>query len=114
MFPKIPIEFVVGNFTLKAPGSSNCPAGSCGHVHINVDGNDCNATGVPYNAAAIASPGIIDLSLCTGGVAGAHTVTATLHNNDHSNVSLTDGGPAVSDEILISADVGDGGAKDGG
>jgi len=114
MFPKIPVEFTIANFVLKAPGSANCPAGACGHVHINVDGNACNDSGGFYNAAAIASPGIIDLGLCTGGVAGAHTVTASLHNNDHSNVALTDGGPAVSDTITITAVVGDGGSPDAG
>jgi hypothetical protein len=119
MFPKIPIAFEIANFVLKAPGAANCPAGACGHVHINVDGADCNVNAMtPYNAAATSSPGLIDLSLCKAGVAGVHTVTASLHNNDHSNVSLTDGGAAISDTITITASVGDGGtspdAGDGG
>lgn len=114
MFPKIPIQLKISNFTVKAPNSANCPAGSCGHVHINVDGNACNASGVPYNTAVTSgTTGTIDLSLCPS-VAGVHTVTATLHNNDHSDVSLVDGGPVVGDEILITAVVGDAGTKDGG
>ena len=117
-FPKIPVTFAVANFVLKAPASANCPAGACGHIHINVDGNDCNASGAPYNAAATTTTGEIDLGLCKAGVAGAHTITASLHNNDHTNVSLTDGGDAISDSITITAVVGDGGtspdAGDGG
>jgi hypothetical protein len=118
-FPKIPVTFAVANFVLKAPASANCPAGACGHIHINVDGNDCNVNATtPYNAAATTTTGEIDLGLCKAGVAGAHTITASLHNNDHTNVSLTDGGDAISDSITITAVVGDGGtspdAGDGG
>ena len=80
-----------------------------------MDGNDCNVNAsTPYNTAGASSPLDIDLALCKAGVAGAHTVTITLHNDDHSNVSLTDGGAAISDEILITAVVGDAGTKDGG
>jgi len=116
MFPKIPIEFELTNFVLMAPASgfTKCPKNHCGHVHINVDLADCNATGVPYNAAAISSPGIIDLGLCKAGVGGAHTITASLHNDDHSDVKIDDAGGVVSDTITITAKVGDAGAGDGG
>jgi len=120
MFPKIPIAFEIANFALMAPGSgaAKCPKGVCGHVHINVDGADCNVANLPYNAAAIMSPGIIDLGLCKAGVAGVHTVTASLHNDDHSDVTVTDGGTVISDTITITAKEGDGGtspdAGDGG
>jgi len=113
MFPKIPIEFTLSNFVLMAPASgfTKCPKMHCGHVHLVVDGVDCNLPNLPYNAAAISSPGMIDLGICKAGVAGVHTVTAELHNDDHSSVALTDGGTAISDTITITAKVGDGGTS---
>ena len=112
-FPMVPIAFKVGNFALMPPATAitKCPKGTCGHVHINVDGADCNTSGAPYNNAGIASPLNIDLSLCKAGVGGAHTVTISLHNTDHSDVDV--GGKLVSDEILITAVAGDGGTDAG-
>lgn len=120
-FPKIPITFVVANFVLKAPmtPTSQCPLGSCGHVHINVDGTACDTAGAPYNNAGISSPLAIDLGLCPKStLAGAHTVTISLHNTDHSDVKDA-GGHLISDEILIDVAGVDGGVdggakKDGG
>jgi hypothetical protein len=117
---KIPIEFTVANFALMAPMTpvAQCPKGSCGHVHINVDLMACDAVGVPYNTAGISSPLDIDLSLCpAASIPGAHTVTISLHNTDHSDVDDSSG-HLISDTITISVVTGDAGAdagkKDGG
>src|SRR5689334_17999150 len=43
----IPVSFTVTNFTLMAPGSC-AGAANCGHVHLTIDGQTCNAAGSPY------------------------------------------------------------------
>jgi hypothetical protein len=112
-FPKFPVAFKVGNFELAPPGTGKtCAAGVCGHVHLNIDGIDCNTTGAPYNNAAASSPVIADLGLCKGGVAGAHTLVLSLHNDDHSDVKV--GGVLVSSTITITAKAGDAGVADAG
>jgi len=102
-FPKIPIAFTVANFALKAPMTpvGQCPLGTCGHVHLNVDLAACNASGVPYNNAGISSPLDIDLGLCPKAtLPGAHTVTISLHNTDHSDVKDA-AGHLIHDTITI-------------
>lgn len=113
--PKLDVAFTVANFTLKAPGSANCPTGTCGHVHVNVDGDDCNVnSATPYNNAGAASPIEIDLGLCKAGAPGAHTITASLHNNDHTEVKINDAGAVISDTVTIKVSLGDAGTGDGG
>jgi hypothetical protein len=110
-FPKISVAFKVGNFELAAPETDVklCPKGSCGHVHINVDGIDCNiSAAAPYNVAGNSTPLDIDLSLCKAGVAGAHTVVISLHNTDHTDVTVA--GKLVSDTITINTPLGDAGS----
>jgi hypothetical protein len=114
---QIPITYVVTNFELKPPGTgSSCKPDVCGHVHVNVDGNDCNvnSTTQPYNAAGNTSPLTIDLSLCKGGADGAHSVVVSLHNDDHTPVKVN--GVAVESAPVNFRYVApsDGGAGDGG
>jgi hypothetical protein len=114
-FPKIAVSFKVGNFELAAPGTpkATCPLGTCGHVHVNIDGSDCDQSAViKYNNAGNTSPIDIDLSLCKAGVPGAHTVVISLHNTDHSNVDV--GGTLVTDTITINALATDAGTSDAG
>ena len=87
---KISVAYVVSNFELKPPGTgASCAKDVCGHVHVNVDGNDCNQSAtIPYNNAGNTSPLDIDLTLCKGGVNGTHSVVVSLHNDDHSAVTV--------------------------
>lgn len=108
----VDIVMDITNFTLKAPNSTDCPAGTCGHIHLNVDGNACNTTGAPYNNAGAATTIPIDLKLCPAAtIPGAHVVDATLHNNDHSEVKV--GGTTVGMSISINYVAGDAGADSG-
>jgi hypothetical protein len=94
----VPIDFTVTNFTLVAPGATGCAVtDNCGHVHVNVDGMQCNASGSPYNNAATASPTEADLSLCSM-VAGAHTIVLELRHNDHSAFN-----PPITATVHITA-----------
>lgn len=92
----IPITFTTQNFTLAAPGTPSCGSG-CGHVHILVDGTACNATSANYNAEGSASPISALLAFCPT-AAGAHTVSAELHNSDHT--PLANAAPAT---VMITA-----------
>jgi len=114
---KIPVSFEVANFTLMPPGSgfTKCPKGTCGHVHINVDGNDCNvnATTALYNVAGNTSPLDVDLTLCKGGASGAHSIVASLHNDDHTAV-VVGGTDVQSDPVDVKVTLSDGGTPDAG
>lgn len=113
---KIPVKFQVTNFDLKPPGTgASCKPGVCGHVHINIDGNDCNvnATTAPYNTAGNTSPLEMDLSLCKAGAQGTHSVVASLHNDDHSPVKVN-GTDVQSDPVDFKVTGGDAGAGDAG
>jgi len=90
----VPVAFTVSNFTLKAPGTCSGASG-CGHVHVQVDGNACNAPGQPYNNAGAASPINALMALCSTPT-GVHTLQASLHNDDHSPVLDSAGHPVAS------------------
>ncbi len=113
---KIPVAYEVTNFDLKPPGTgASCKTGVCGHVHVNIDGADCNVnnTTQPYNTAGNTSPLTMDLSLCKAGLDGAHSVVVSLHNDDHSPVKVN--GVAVeSDPVNFRYAPGDAGAGDAG
>jgi hypothetical protein len=76
----VSVSVVVLNFTLAS--SSSCPptASACGQVRINVDGNDCNATGLPYAAQGAMTDFTVDLNHCLSGLFNnsMHTFTASL------------------------------------
>jgi hypothetical protein len=91
----VPITFTTENFTLAAPGTPGCGTG-CGHVHITVDGVACNAPTEDYNAEGSASPVSALLAFCPAAT-GAHTVTAQLHNSDHSAL-----GPVASSSVMFT------------
>jgi hypothetical protein len=115
----IPIAYEVTNFELKPPGTgSSCKANVCGHVHVNIDGNDCNvnSTNQPYNTAGNTSPLTMDLTLCKAGAAGTHSVVVSLHNDDHSPV-MVNGAGVQSDPVdfkYVASDAGAGDAGDAG
>jgi hypothetical protein len=99
--PNLPVSFTVSGFTLKDAGSCAGSA-NCGHVHITIDGatcNDPNAEG-PYNADGFASPIEIHFDKCPM-VAGAHKITAELHNDDHSTYT-NPAGTAVTSVVNIT------------
>jgi hypothetical protein len=114
-FPDVPVTLAITNFTLKAPASADCPSGTCGHVHLMVDGTACNDKETmpppPYNSAATALSGPdvhVGLDYCSK-IGGQHVITAELHNNDHSPVTGPDGKPIISDPVTITASGADGG-----
>ncbi len=80
----VPIAITPSNFTLAAPGTCAGAAG-CGHVHLLVDGADCNDAGTPYNNAGAGNSIAAKLALCAD-VEGEHVATVELHNDDHSPV----------------------------
>jgi hypothetical protein len=101
-FHWVPIMFTVADFTLKAPGSCG-GAANCGHVHVTVDGalcNDLTAPG-PYNNDGFVSPIPIKLDKCPM-ISGMHTVTAELHNDNHTFYK-NDAGNQVTSTITITA-----------
>jgi hypothetical protein len=107
-YPDVPVAFTIKNFTLMAPGSNmngKCPAGTCGHLHLLVDGTACNdktgASPLPYNNAGATSPINAGLDYCPS-TAGAHTITLEIHNDDHSAVKDSSG-TVISDKINITA-----------
>lgn len=79
-----PIHFEVSNFTLKDPGECTPADSPCGHVHLNLDGDDGNIEDAPYNNAGSSSPieanfGELDDPF------GPHMVTLELVYDDHSS-----------------------------
>ena len=81
----VPISFTTENFTLAAVGTPSCGTG-CGHVHVLIDNAACNASGQTFNAEGSASPISALFAFCPVAT-GMHTVSAELHNNDHTPVS---------------------------
>lgn len=88
------VHFALANFTLMAPGACGAMT-SCGHLHLQVDGDACNDTGAPYNNAAVASPAVAKLAKCASAT-GAHVVILSLHHDDHSPALDSGGRPIVA------------------
>jgi hypothetical protein len=95
----VPVTFTVAGFTLAAPGSCGHVDDGCGHVHVLVDDDVCNAPGQNFNnafppAGTATSPAtaIAVLARCPT-VAGSHTIRLELHRDDHS--AVTGGASAV-------------------
>jgi hypothetical protein len=86
----VPLVYAVTNFTLAQPGKGACgtDTATCGHLHLNIDGDACNAAGSPYNAASFSSPATLKFALCPSAAqAGPHTVTVTMHTDSHAPVN---------------------------
>jgi hypothetical protein len=98
----VPVSFTVQGFTLMAPGTCPSTSDTCGHVHLLVDGNLCNAPGMIYNDAGAASPIIAKLATC-GMTTGPQTISVELHRNDHTPVAT--GSPTS----MVTVTVGSGG-----
>lgn len=96
---EVAVAFTVTDFTLAAPGSCG-ETEMCGHVHLTVDGVDCNDGDLPYNNAGAASPLNAKLGLCAMPL-GSHTVAIALHDDAHGAV-LTADGAAVADSVSIT------------
>jgi hypothetical protein len=114
----VPVMFTVAGFILAAPGLCGHVDDGCGHVHVLVDDDACNAPGQSFNNAfppdgTSTSPAtaIALLANCPT-VAGSHTIRLELHRDDHSAVT---GNPSASVTITAGATAGDGGTdSDGG
>ena len=86
----VDVAFAVTGFTFQP-----CPSdtsGSCGHVHLLIDGFDC---GQPYNNFAVASPAQAFFDKCSRPT-GAHTITLELHHTDHTAIKNTAGAQIAS------------------
>jgi hypothetical protein len=88
------------NFTTKAPGDCK-GAKDCGHVHMHIDGKDCNVQGAPFNNSGTDE----EIGLAYGACKdpeGPHVVRVELKKDDHSQVA-TSAGKDVADERHITA-----------
>jgi hypothetical protein len=112
------VSYTVTNFDLKAPGSCGTEK-NCGHIHVYVNGDACNATGLPANAEDITNPITAGIDYCkTGVVAGSYVVKLELHDDTHALVKDA-AGNGISDSINITltggtADAGGDSATDAG
>jgi hypothetical protein len=86
----VSVSFSTTGFTLMAPGATNCPTGTCGHVHLFIDGSGCTPAGAPYNNDGVTSPVSAYFIACQTPT-GSHTVSVELHNNDHTPVTDSSG-----------------------
>jgi hypothetical protein len=96
----VPLTFAVVDFTLKAPGTC-AGAANCGHIHVLVDGAGCTPAGQPYDNAATSSPAVAKLASCPK-VAGSHTASLELHNDDHSPVNGATGS-VIAAQVTFTA-----------
>lgn len=92
----LPVEFSVVDFTLAEPGTCEPGIPGCGHVHLAIDGADCNETDRSANTLAWASPADLLLGLCPL-VFGSHTITASLRQDD--GLPIPDAEATVSIEV---------------
>lgn len=93
----VTIGVTLENFTLMAPGSCK-GAEYCGHLHVNIDGDTCNAMGMPYNNAATdAAKVIAKFARCAmDKQVGDHKITISAHDDGHADV-VHDGAPLKAD-----------------
>jgi hypothetical protein len=104
------VSYTVTNFDLKAPGTCGTEK-ACGHIHVYVNGDACNATGLPANAEDITNPITAGIDYCkTGVVAGNYVVKLELHDDTHALVKDSTGN-GISDQINVMLT---GGADAGG
>lgn len=108
----VPVTFTVVGFTLAAPGSCGHVDDGCGHVHVLVDDDACNAPGQNFNnafppAGSATSPAtaIAELARCAT-VEGTHAIRLELHREDHSVVT---GAPSAAVTVVAGSDGADGG-----
>jgi hypothetical protein len=113
---EVELEFSVTNFTLMEKGTC-AGAANCGHVHVRVDGDNCNDTDEmgekePYNEELSASPGHADLAYCQGvtigvggikGADGPHAIELQLFNDAETPVMAS--GMTVTDSVNVTATV---------
>ena len=83
----VTITYTLTGFTVKAPGTC-AGASNCGHVHVLIDGQACNAPGSPYNNTSIdqSSAQAQFASCAAANQVGTHTVTLELHDDQHNPV----------------------------
>jgi hypothetical protein len=110
---EVPVEFAVRDFALKAPGTCK-GASRCGHVHIRVDGDECNdseATGkLPFNEEVFTSPASSNLIYCKSvtidvagvhGLDGSHLLTLVLVDDNEIPVDDATGRPIEASSHFI-------------
>lgn len=93
----VQIGVTVVPFTLKPPGECK-GAADCGHLHVNIDGDACNATSMKYNGAYTDAASVVaKFALCPMGMqTGAHTVKVSVHDDGHSDV-IHEGKPLAAE-----------------
>ena len=91
----VDIAFTSPNFTFE-PACPSQTSGNCGHVHVLIDGADCNpAGGQPYNNSATSTPAKALFNTCSHQT-GSHTVTLELHHSDHTSIKGGNGSTVAS------------------
>lgn len=107
----------VQNFTLRKPGLC-AGAAACGHVHVQIDGDSCNATDangarLPYNQEAAAQMVPADFAYCDGavvgpsgvtGVDGQHTISVGFYDDAEAAV-VDQAGKPVADTATVTVEV---------
>jgi hypothetical protein len=95
----VPVAFTVSNFTLMAPGACR-GLPNCGHVHLVIDQQACNASGAAYNNEGATSTLDARFASCATPT-GPHAITLQLHNDDHSPVRDASGAVVHSEHRRV-------------
>lgn len=101
----VAIPYAVTGFTLGNPDPAAADACDpdddyCGHVHLLIDGNDGNASGLPYNNAGYTNTIDAKFGLLEN-PEGLHVITMILVHSDHTPMEDADGNP-VMDEVSVT------------
>jgi hypothetical protein len=118
---KLPIVFATNlNLWTARSCADGGPPGNCGHAHLRIDGNTCNAprtlpdggaTKQTYNVSVEEpSPTYADFFFCPPPVAGQHVIDLELRQDNHAPRN-----PVVNHTITVNVVEPDGGiVRDGG
>jgi hypothetical protein len=97
---KAPFRYSVENFVVRPAATCASPTVDghvCGHLHLTINGTDCNGGGI-YNVQSASFPIVGEFGVCTSGPIGSKTVKLTLQDNAHGDL------PGIpQDSITITA-----------
>jgi hypothetical protein len=97
----VAVQYSVTSFDLKTAGTCGAEK-SCGHIHVLVNADACNATGLPANDEDVTNPIPANLSFCKPGVApGNYTIALELHDDSHAPVKDATGA-TIADQVTIA------------
>jgi hypothetical protein len=94
------VEFTLTEVRLQGPGTC-AGATDCGHILVNVDGDDCDIPPDPWNNITASSPATAMMAHCPSPV-GQHTITLSLRNDDGTAFLDADGTEVRASIILTT------------